>query len=99
MSNIDWSQLITKTMKDDELVKAQMIIGDVRETLWKEGVMRVITDQLIALEDDDPDRMPVTEQEWRAYRTQIRAWKLGAMGYPAIENRPAKPEGASFEIE
>ncbi|AZF51648.1 hypothetical protein C4J85_1147 [Pseudomonas sp. R4-34-07] len=53
--------------------------------------MAFIADQLIALEDVDPDALPGTDRQWRDYRTQVRRWTLGAEGYPAIELRPRRP--------
>lgn len=93
MSNIDWSMLITKEMKDreiaDEIYKEKASI----ESKWMTLELLFIADQLLSLEDDDPTALPVTEREWRDYRIKVRAWKSGAEGYPEIENRPQRPTG------
>ena len=53
--------------------------------------MEFIADQLIALEDVDPDALPGTDRQWRDYRIQVRRWVEGAEGYPAVEWRPCRP--------
>ena len=58
---------------------------------WQEGEMRLIAEQLPAVEDGDPTALPGTEREWRDYRIQVRAWKEGAEGFPEIEKRPLQP--------
>ena len=91
MSNIDWSQLITKTMKDDEMAAYTNSLLAKAELHWQTSEMAVIADQLLAIEDGDPAALSGTEREWRDYRIQVRAWKEGAEGYPDSEHRPARP--------
>ena len=91
MSNIDWSQLITKKMKDDELAEHANSLHVTAELQWQTSEMAVIADQLLAVEDGDPAALPGTEREWRDYRIQVRAWKEGAEGYPYSGHRPARP--------
>ena len=91
MSNIDWSQLITKTMKDDEMAAYTNSLLAKAELQWQTSEMAVIADQLLAIEDGDPAALPGTEREWRDYRIKVRAWKEGAEGYPDSEHRPARP--------
>ena len=91
MSNIDWSQIITKQMKDEETAKRMRAQCVVVETSWQIAEMRFITDQLLALDDEDPAAEPGTEREWRDYRIQVRAWKQGAEGFPDSDKRPARP--------
>ncbi len=91
MSNIDWSQLITKTMKDDEMAAYTNSLLAKAELQWQTSEMAVIADQLLAIEDGDPAALPGTEREWRDYRIRVRAWKEGAEGYPDSEHRPARP--------
>ena len=91
MSNIDWSQLITKTMKDDEMAAYTNSLLAKAELQWQASEMAVIADQLLAIEDGDPAALPGTEREWRDYRIQVRAWKEGTEGYPDSEHRPARP--------
>lgn len=93
MGNIDWSMLNTKAMKDKVLEEIQYQFDSVRETEWRAEEMLLAADQLLAIEDDDPNRLPGTEREWRDYRIQVRAWKEGAKGFPESENRPHQPTG------
>jgi hypothetical protein len=89
--NIDWSQLITKAMKDAEaaaILRAQQVLV---EDAWRVAELVVIADQLIAIEDGDPAALPGTETQWRAYRTQVRAWKEGALYFPDAAHRPVRP--------
>lgn len=89
--NIDWSQLITKAMKDAEaaaVLRAQHVI---EEDAWRVAELAVIADQLLAIEDEDPAALPGTETQWRAYRTKVRAWKEGGVGFPDAALRPVRP--------
>jgi hypothetical protein len=89
MSNIDWSRLSTKAMRDAEEASHQRAANAKVEDAWQLTQMRLIADQLIALEDADPDAMDVTEAQWRAYRTKIRAWKDGGNpDFPDATKRP-----------
>lgn len=92
MSNIDWSQLITKEMKEQAEKEAQYVIDSARENEWRTVELLMAADQLLAIEDDDPNRLPGTEREWRDYRISVRAWKEGAVGFPDMANRPVRPE-------
>ncbi|WP_124409196.1 hypothetical protein [Pseudomonas sp. R4-34-07] len=87
IENIDWSQLTTAHARADVLL--QPLIE--AQAIWRAAEMAFIADQLIALEDVDPDALPGTDRQWRDYRTQVRRWTLGAEGYPAIELRPRRP--------
>lgn len=92
MNNIDWSMLITKQMKEDYLSAIEFSIAVTEENTWKAGELELIADQLLAIEDDDPNRLPGTDREWRDYRIAVRAWKEGAAGFPKMENRPVAPQ-------
>lgn len=93
MSNIDWSML----MKAADIAAAEKAAKDAAlsavEVVWVRSELLIIADQLLALEDDDPNHMPGTDREWRDYRIKVRAWKEGAEGYPYSENRPQRPTG------
>lgn len=91
-SNIDWSLLITKAMKDQQAAEAQLVVDTARETEWRTVELLLAADQLLAIEDDDPNRLPGTEREWRDYRIAVRSWKEGVDGFPNIDNRPKRPE-------
>lgn len=91
MSNIDWSQMITKEMKDasaKEIAEAAMAVA---EDAWRIAELAVIADQLLAIEDDDPTAMPGTDRQWRDYRIAVRVWKAGAPNFPYPEHRPHRP--------
>lgn len=76
----------------DVVLSAQAIKLDaVNEDAWRYSELVLIADQLIALEDGDPSALPYTEQEWRNYRTKVRAWKEGAESFPDSSARPVRP--------
>lgn len=81
MSNIDWSQRLNIKYAE----------GAATERDWQEAEMRLIAEQLPAVEDGDPTALPGTEREWRDYRIQVRAWKEGAEGFPEADKRPVRP--------
>lgn len=92
MSNIDWSQMITKEMKEAEaaaILRAQQVVI---EDAWRTSEVLFIADQLIAIEDDDPSALPGTERQWRDYRTAVRAWKEGHFDFPNESKRPQRPQ-------
>lgn len=91
MSNIDWGMLITKQMKEDSIKAAELALSTSREDSWRTSELLFAADQLMAI-DDDPNRLPGTDREWRDYRIALRAWKEGAEGFPISENRPTRPE-------
>ncbi|MBF8729789.1 hypothetical protein IRZ59_04970 [Pseudomonas guariconensis] len=62
-----------------------------REAVWVISEMVVIADQLLMLEDSDPNALPGTERQWRDYRITLRAWKDGAEHYPDMQYRPQRP--------
>lgn len=94
-ATIDWTQLSTKESRDKleaaKLRAEQVVIEDI----WRESEMELIADQLIAIEDGDPDALPVNETQWRAYRTKVRAWKDGGNPeFPDPTKRPYINKGA-----
>lgn len=93
MSNIDWSQMITAQDKQDVVDKAEYAVNSNREVAWRTSEMEFIADQLIAIEDEAIDALPGTDKQWREYRTAVRNWKEGAVGYPDNTLRPAQPKG------
>jgi hypothetical protein len=88
---IDWSQLITKAMKDAEAAAATRAAEVLVEEAWRVKECAFIADQLIGMEDGDPAALPGTETEWRAYRTKVRSWKEGAQFFPDQIHRPIRP--------
>lgn len=84
MQSIDWTQLVTRAQKEIKESTAT-------EVAFAAAEMLVIADQLMSIADSDPAALAGTEQEWRTYRTQVRAWKDGAEGYPNKQSRPQRP--------
>ena len=89
MSNIDWSKLRKAAdirAETDAACLAPLIAAEVQ---WAEHERKFVAEQLEALEDGEEG--VGTERQWRDYRTQVRAWKAGADGYPDSSLRPARP--------
>ena len=61
------------------------------ETLWRDGELVFIADQLLRIEDADPTALPGTDRQWRNYRIAVRAWVEGAVGFPDSLNIPVRP--------
>ena len=93
MSNIDWSMLITKQMKEDSVKAAELVLAISREDAWRTSELPFAADQLMAIDDDDPNRLPGTDREWRDYRIALRAWKEGNINFPEEALRPIRPTG------
>ncbi|MGY2337991.1 hypothetical protein ACW9HW_01930 [Pseudomonas sp. SDO5532_S415] len=83
----DVPQWVYEKMEADRIKREQTVIED----QWRADELALIADQLIALEDADPSALPVTETEWRAHRTKVRAWKEDAEHFPEAEYRPVRP--------
>ena len=92
MSNIDWSMLITKQMKEDAIKEAVLVLATAEEDSWRNSELLFAADQLMAI-DDDPNRLPGTDREWRDYRIAVRAWKEGNVDFPNKDLRPKRPLG------
>ena len=93
MSNIDWSMLITKQMKEDAIKEAVLVLATAEEDSWRNSELLFAADQLMAIDDDDPNRLPGTDREWRDYRIAVRAWKEGKVDFPEEALRPIRPTG------
>lgn len=91
MSNIDWSMLITKQMKEDAIKEAVLVLATAEEDSWRNSELLFAADQLMAIEDDDPNRLPGTDRQWRDYRIAVRAWKEGNPDFPDQTKRPVRP--------
>lgn len=81
--------ILDETSEERAIVEQQIRIG--LEDRWRAGELAFISEQLIALEDGDPSAQPGTEQQWRAYRTAVRAWKEGGAHFPESSARPVRP--------
>lgn len=63
------------------------------EDAWRDAELASIAEQLLMLEDEDPNALPGTAAQWRAYRIEVRAWKTGNADFPfgARPTSPAEP--------
>jgi len=89
MSNIDWSKLRKAAHIKAEAEAARLAPLIAVEVQWAEQERKRVAEQLEAIEDGEP--VAGTERQWRDYRTQVRAWKMGADGYPDSSLRPERP--------
>ena len=89
MSNIDWSKLRKAAHIKAEAETACLVPMIAVEVQWAEQERKRVAEQLEAIEDGEP--VVGTERQWRDYRTQVRAWKLDAEGYPDSSLRPVRP--------
>ena len=89
MKNIDWSKLRKAADIKSEEEAARLIPLIASEAQWVELERSFVAVQLEAIEDGE--EIIGTERQWRDYRTQVRAWKEGAEGFPQIEKRPVRP--------
>ena len=89
MSNIDWSELRKAADIKAEAEAARLAPLIAVEVQWAEQERKRVAEQLEAIEDGE--QVVGTERQWRDYRTQVRAWKLDAEGYPDLSLRPVRP--------
>lgn len=61
------------------------------ENQWREQRMLEVADQLLMIEDDDPNAKPGTARQWRDYRIQLRLWTDTNPDFPDISKRPVAP--------
>lgn len=91
MSNIDWTQLITKAMKE-QAAAAQLLAGVVAAT----AARRVVADAAIAPLQDAVDIDDATDAEiallkaWKKYRVALNRLPEQP-GYPTTVDWPAIP--------
>ena len=57
---------------------------------WQSSEMSVISNQLLAIEEEAEDALPGTRKQWLAYRTGIRLWHESPE-FPDITWRPVRP--------
>lgn len=89
MNNIDWSLLRKAEVINAEAEASRLAPLIAAETQWVEQERKLAAEQLEAIEDGES--ILGTERQWRDYRTQVRAWKEGAAGYPDSSERPMRP--------
>lgn len=62
------------------------------EDQWREEQMTRIANQLLMIEDEDPDAEPGTKRQWMDYRIALRKWVTdGNPDFPDQEKRPVAP--------
>lgn len=62
-----------------------------REDQWREEQMTRIANQLLMIEDEDPNVETGTARQWRDYRIELRKWVEGSADFPDKEKRPVAP--------
>lgn len=62
------------------------------ESQWRDEQMERVANQLLMIEDDDPDKEAGTDRQWRDYRIALRRWVDGGdVNFPNKEYRPKDP--------
>ncbi|WP_099431110.1 phage tail protein [Pseudomonas mosselii] len=75
---------------EDELAVIAAAEAAIAESAWRESEMQVAQQNVTAIEFGE-ESVPGTAAAWKAYWLGLRAWKEGAVGYPDIDQRPARP--------
>ncbi len=53
--------------------------------------MTRVVNQLLMLEDEDPNAKPGTARQWRDYRIELRKWTAENPDFPDSSKRPVAP--------
>nr|WP_315412914.1 hypothetical protein [uncultured Pseudomonas sp.] len=61
------------------------------EDQWREEQMTRVVNQLLMLEDEDPNAKPGTARQWRDYRIELRKWTAENPDFPDSSKRPVAP--------
>lgn len=62
------------------------------ENQWREEQMARIANQLLMIEDEDPDAEPGTKRQWMDYRIALRKWVTDSnTDFPDSSKRPVAP--------
>ncbi|CAI8821174.1 Phage tail protein [Pseudomonas sp. IT-P100] len=61
------------------------------EDVWRDSELPIAKDNVTAIQFEDPDALPGTEAEWKAYWIALRNWKEGNPDYPDLTKRPIRP--------
>lgn len=61
------------------------------EKSWRDAELPIAKDNVTAIQFEDPDALPGTEAEWKAYWIALRNWKEGNPHYPDLTKRPPRP--------
>lgn len=63
----------------------------VQEDQWREVQMARIANQLLMIEDEDPEAEPGTKRQWQDYRIALRKWSADKPDFPDSSKRPVAP--------
>lgn len=89
--NIDWSQLITKTMKDDATLKQQVAITTADIVRLRKIADRAVSDLQDGVDTDQAtDEEVAMLKEWKKYRMALSKVPVQA-GYPTVIDWPIAP--------
>lgn len=66
-------------------------LAQYRESQWRETQMTRVANQLLMLEDEDPNAEPSTARQWRDYRIELRKWTAENPDFPDSSKRPVAP--------
>jgi hypothetical protein len=88
---IDWTKMITKEMKEAEALAEKRAADVIREDAWRVAEITIARDNLDGILFEDPNVLPGTETQWKAYGVRLRAWKEGALYFPDSTKRPTRP--------
>lgn len=61
------------------------------ETVWREAEMPIAKENVTAIQFEDPDALPGTEAQWKAYWVALRNWTDSNPYYPDSTKRPVRP--------
>lgn len=104
MSNVDWSQLITKAMKDSAAADAQLLIEKAellaRNSKALEQIAR-IQDRIdtISFGIDIGEATPEDEAEQAVLAAPLRAWKVYKYALGKVTTQPGWFESPAWPVE
>lgn len=61
------------------------------ENVWRITETAIAKDNLDAILFEDPDALPGTDVEWKAYGVALRKWKESNPDFPDSTKRPPRP--------
>lgn len=62
-----------------------------RENKWRTEQMLRVGNQLLMLDDEDPEAETGTDRQWRNYRIELRNWTDSHPDFPDTNKRPIAP--------
>lgn len=104
MSNIDWSQLITKEMKDAAAAAAQLVAAKTALSAKNEtaqGQIARIQDRIdtIGFGIDIGEATPEDEAEQAALAAPLKAWKVYKYALGKVTTQPGWFESPAWPVE